>query len=335
MYSDVDGVEGYGMFSDMTYAQRRGLIHSASLDYIDDKLDISDLGFIRQNDVIVGQYGIIRTKSQGLDRFRQLRNSVYFYVQTNTDGFLTRAGVFTNQSWMFHNSSQLRWTLNFFPARWDDVNSRGNGMFKTDDRWLTQIAFGTDSAKKFSWSGTLGAEQEEVNQTWTYSSDFGFTWTPNDRFSVDLDLHYKKRDGWLVHQTGRNFTTYAADDFQPRFAIDLFLTANQQLRLTTQWAAIKAEAQDYWQVPISEGELVERMPAPGAWNEDFSLSRLTAQARYHWQIGPLSDLFVVYTRGSNLTNLSLEDGFHDLWQNALQEPVVNVFVIKLRYRFGT
>lgn len=57
---------------------------------------------------------------------------------------------------------------------------------------------------------------------------------------------------------------------------------------------------------------------------------MTFQARYRWEIAPLSDLFVVYTRGGNLP------GSHSgLLMEAWQEPVVDTIVIKLRYRFGS
>ncbi|MCZ6854394.1 MAG: hypothetical protein O7G86_10800, partial [Gammaproteobacteria bacterium] len=70
-------------------------------------------------------------------------------------------------------------------------------------------------------------------------------------------------------------------------------------------------------------------------NEDFTLSRLTVQFRYRWEIGPLSDLFVVYTRGSSLSSTELDDGFATLFTDALDEPVVDFLVVKLRYRFGS
>lgn len=333
MYSDVNGISGYGAFTDVNYTQRRGLLHRFSFDYVDDKLDVSDLGFIKQNNYISAQYGLVRSTSQGLDYFRFVRNSLFISTQANTEGFVTRVGIFTNHTMLFPNSSQFRFEVDYYPERWDDRNSRGNGMFKTDPRWFTQVAFGTDSAKKFSWSGTLGAEQEEINKTWTYSSDFGLTYTPNDQFTFDLDLRYKKRDGWLVHRTGPDFTTYKADDFQPRFSIDYFFTSKQQFRITMQWAGIKAEAQNYWQVPVGDGELIER-PA-GIESENFTLSRLTAQVRYRWEIGPLSDLFVVYTRGSNIVDMDINTDFSDLLSNAISDPIVNFFVVKLRYRFGT
>ena len=119
---------------------------------------------------------------------------------------------------------------------------------------------------------------------------------------------------------------------QPRVAIDLFLTARQQLRMTTQWAGIRAEQQEFFTIPEGGGKLVAR-DAP-VDNEDFAISRLTAQLRYRWEIGPLSDLFVVYTRGANLPDPDYE-GFEDLFIDAFREPVVDVFVVKLRYRFGS
>ena len=101
-----------------------------------------------------------------------------------------------------------------------------------------------------------------------------------------------------------------------------------------QWAGIQAEAQNYWQIPLSEGTLINRVLDAGAPNEDFSLSRLTAQFRYRWEIGPLSDLFVVYTRGSNLALANDEESFGHLLSTAIDDPIIDFFVMKLRYRFG-
>ena len=100
-----------------------------------------------------------------------------------------------------------------------------------------------------------------------------------------------------------------------------------------QWVGIRADEQEFWRVPLSEGELEPVSKPPGAESDDFTISRLTAQLRYRWEIGPLSDFFVVYTRGSNLDN-RMDDELGDLFHDALTTPLVDVLVIKLRYRFG-
>ncbi|MYE80437.1 MAG: hypothetical protein F4X36_01045 [Gammaproteobacteria bacterium] len=339
MYSDGngiagDGTGGYGFFSDATYVPRQGIIHTLNFDYVDEHLELGDVGFIRQNDQATVQYGLILMNSN-LGPFRQARNSVYLMTQSNTDGFVNWATVFTNQTFTFADYSELHLEVNYSPRRWDTRNSRGNGWFKIDSQWVALIGYSTNAAKKFSVSANVGAEQEELHRAWSPAADIGFTWVPNGRLSMDFDVRYKKRNGWLLHTGGRNFATFDADDLQPKLSIDYFITARQQLRLTLQWAGVEAEAADYYRTRLTHGELLDRTLEPDADSEDFSLSRLTAQLRYRWEIGPLSDLFVVYTRGNQFTYDDADHGFGTLWTDSLRDPVVDMLVVKLRYRFGS
>ena len=212
------------------------------------------------------------------------------------------------------------------------VVKNGNGIFINEPRWVGEISYGTDSAKPLSMSALVGLRQEELGD-WTTRVSFGATINPSDRFSFDFDLNYFRRDGWLVHQGGRNFTTFDAIEWQPKVAMDVFLSARQQIRLTMQWAGIRAKEQRLWEVPDRPGYLDRRSRQLGEPDDDFTLSRITAQLRYRWEIAPLSDLFVVYTRGSNLPDRFDED-FGDLFVDAINQPVVDLFVVKLRYRFG-
>ncbi|MCZ6888329.1 MAG: DUF5916 domain-containing protein, partial [Gammaproteobacteria bacterium] len=177
-----------------------------------------------------------------------------------------------------------------------------------------------------------GARQEDLGG-WNYNAGVGVSFKPIDRFSLDIDLNYRHREAWLLYQGDRDFSTFAADDIQPRLAMDVFINAHQQLRLTMQWAGIVAKERDFYQVPLDDGYLMPVVKDPGALSGDFTISRLTTQLRYRWMIAPLSDLFIVYTRGSNLDN-QIDDEFGDLFTNALRTPVVDLLVIKLRYRFG-
>ena len=63
------------------------------------------------------------------------------------------------------------------------------------------------------------------------------------------------------------------------------------------------------------------------------------QLRYRWELAPLSDLFVVYSRGAalSLDASARRDatGFDDLFDSAWNDPILDQLVIKLRYRFGS
>jgi hypothetical protein len=76
------------------------------------------------------------------------------------------------------------------------------------------------------------------------------------------------------------------------------------------------------------------VPKPNAKSDDFIISRMTFQARYRWEIAPLSDLFVVYTRGANVPN-TMFDEYGGMFMEAWNEPIVDTLVVKLRYRIGS
>ena len=337
MTSDVDSEQGYGAMADIDYKPQQGIQHKLAVDYFDKKLDVSDLGFIRRNDAMSMVYQYNWSTGRNLQLLRNKRRSLMVSNSWNTDGQVVRSGIFLRNGWTFKNLNEIRTELDYFPVRWEDRNSFGNGAYKMHDRWVAEVAIGTDTSQKVSYSVLLGGRQEELSG-WTIRSSLGLTYTPSDRFSFDLDLNYFKRDGWLLHDRDRLMATYAAGDFQPRLGMDVFFSSKQQLRLSMQWAAIRAEEQDFYLIPEGGGRL-SRISDPVAagivssTNGDFALSRLTTQLRYRWEIGPLSDFFLVYTRGSNLPG-RIDDEYDDLFQDALSEPIVDTFIAKLRYRFG-
>jgi hypothetical protein len=245
---------------------------------------------------------------------------------------MVRSSIFNRNILTFDNRNQLTTVTMWRPGQWDDRNSDGNGSYRTDPGGVIDVSLGTASSKVLSVSIGANAITEPLGHI-SYTGKIGFTYKPNDRFSLDLDYSYRRTDHWMVHLAGRTMGAYDAVHIQPTLAVDLFLTAKQQLRFSLQWVAIKASAQDLYQIPEGDGSLVQITDGITEPTYDFTISRLTTQLRYRWEIAPLSDLFLVYTRGSNLPNTP-GDGFGDLFHDALTDPLVDRFVIKLRYRFG-
>ena len=116
--------------------------------------------------------------------------------------------------------------------------------------------------------------------------------------------------------------------------MDYFITSKQQLSLKLQWVGINADESEYWTVPDVAGRLLPRTKKDLDPKDDFTVSQMTVQLRYRWEIAPLSDLFIVYTRGANLPSQGDQD-FDYLFRDALNEPIIDVLTMKLRYRFGS
>ena len=106
----------------------------------------------------------------------------------------------------------------------------------------------------------------------------------------------------------------------------------QQFRVSAQWVGIKALENNRWKAPIIAGELIADTDNE-AEKREFTISKLIFQARYRWEIAPLSDLFVVYTRGSDLPSQP-ERHFRDLLTDTWSRRKTDSLIVKLRYRLG-
>ena len=332
--SNKEDESGFGGFADFRYTPRQGIFHRISVDYLDDKLDISDLGFLRRNDMQGLRYTRFYNSSQGLpDYMTAMGIGLFTAAQFNRDGDLIRSYLGTGWNFAFTNQSQLSVQLNWRPPLIDDRSSYGNGSFEIPDTQFHVITFGTDSSKKFALSVQGGMQSEDLGDP-AYLGDIGFTFSPITRFSLNYDIRYRDSEGWLLWVGDDHFNRYFAETLSQIFSLDFFFTARQQFRATMQWTGIQATERDLWQIGNGIGPLIAREPDEDGDASDFTISRLTAQVRYRWEIAPLSDLFLVYTRGSNLPSQHDAD-FNYLFTEALKDPVVDLLIFKLRYRFGS
>jgi len=331
--SDIDGEQrGYGGFVDFELTPKRGQRYRLGLEYMDRNIDINDLGFLGRNDRYRVRSSYIRTRSNPVIG-RNNQFDIRGFVDQNTSEEYLGAGVFVSDRLTLNNLSSITARLSHFTPAFDDINSFGNGSYRITERTGFSIGYGTNSSDRLSYGFGVGFDEENLGGD-SYNARARINWRPIDRMNMELGVRYRKRDGWLLHQQDLNFTTFDASVWQPRFAMEYFFSAYQQFRISAQWVAVKAREQDFFLVPNEPGELIETTKPPGP-SDDFAITDMVIQARYRWQIAPLSDLFIVYTRTSDVS-LALEDeDLGDLLSRSFNQPISDQLVIKLRYRFGS
>ena len=87
--------------------------------------------------------------------------------------------VFRN-GWTFKNLNEIRTEFNYFPARWEDRNSFGNGAYKLHDRFVGELAFDRHLTASL-FQCLVGMRQEELSD-WTLRSSVGITYKPGSVF---------------------------------------------------------------------------------------------------------------------------------------------------------
>lgn len=324
--------DGVGGFVDFRYTPQRGRNHIFAAEYFDEQVNINDLGFFRRNDLMSVRYIWQETQSD-ISFGRDVNSRLMVPLEWNTDKQGTRLGVFWSGDLVRNDLSEWHMELNWFPDRYEDRNSFGNGAYKIKKRGQFALGYSTDSSKPVSLSFDFRREGEEFGGQ-HYSGKTGITWRATDQATLDMSVFYRVRDRWLLHSGGTNMTTFDADEWNLRLSFDYFATARQQLRASLQWVAINAEEDEYYTIPSRADFLIRQSILPTDPSRNFSLSTLNLQLRYRWEIAPMSDLFVVYTK-NGLVGADETDSFGQLFSDANDMPVSEQLVIKLRYRFGS
>ncbi len=338
MNSDIDGEEtGFGGFVDFEMNYGQGRVHRVGLEYFDEHIDINDLGFLQRNDEYRIRSSFQWTKSD-LSWARENQFDVRGFVQRNvTENLFTGASISFSNRTNLNDLSQLIARLSYAPSYFDDLNSFGNGTYRIEDQITSELSWQTDTAKPWSFKFGVGYDEENLSDG-SYNASVGVFWRPTDQFAVEFETKYISSDGWLLHQEDDLFATFETQQWQPKLSVEYFISARQQLRLSMQWVGIRAEESEFFLVPASPGELIpiDKPVGPGFDdNYDFSVSQYSMQLRYRWEIAPLSDIFVVYTRLANLREALQDRSFNRVFNSAWRDPLADFLVFKIRYRFGS
>ena len=332
MHSDVDDISGQGAIFDLSYSANSRFQHILKFDYFDEDVEINDLGFLRRNDYAGLQYAFRYAAKGSTDEFvRANRGVVTVQQQYNvSQGQVVDSGIYWRNTLEAPGRNTIRTALAWLPQHYEDTDSRGNGAYRAEDRIWWNLLWSTDASKIFSWSFGVGGIQEDIGD-WTGQYSIGITARPISSLVIKADIKYKRRDGWLVYQGGNNFGAYNGIDWQPAIEMNWFMMPRHQLRFSMQWAGVRVDEQGFFAIPGGDGKLVPALRTRPDY--DFTVSLLTAQLRYRWEIAPLTDLYVVYNLGNRLP-LRHEDEFSSLFEDTFDDPLVDSFIVKLRYRFG-
>ncbi|ALO45974.1 DUF5916 domain-containing protein [Pseudohongiella spirulinae] len=332
MQSDVNGATGNGATLDLAYRPARGVQHRIAAGYHDEDLNLNTLGFLTRNDLMHFDYNYNLNQSD-IEGLRSRNISIFVFNHWNGNNDWVRQGIFGSLNMTFLNNQSLNSSLRYYHRRVEDRLGRGSGDYYVPGRWQFVSNWESDPSQKIRYSLGVDANTEDLGEK-NLTTTAGVSYRPVDNFSLSVDLSYTDREGLLVYRGNGRYTSYEATQWAPRFTLDYFISAKQQLRFGMQWTGLKAFENRFLQVNPDRIEPLRQVPKPNTVSDNFTISRMVFQARYRWEIAPLSDLFVVYTRGGN-TPGSLFDDYTGLLRESWSEPVVDTFVVKLRYRLGS
>lgn len=132
-------------------------------------------------------------------------------------------------------------------------------------------------------------------------------------------------DDWIIGNDDGQIEQYSRSFRSLDTSISIFLSDSHELNARIQWNGLNAQGNKLYLVTNNELQLSNSI-------DDFSESEFSMQVKYRYQLAPLSDLILVYSRqGTFYTQEPDESGFTNQFKRAYSNLRENLVTLKFRY----
>jgi len=209
----------------------------------------------------------------------------------------------------------------------DDLLLRGNGNVRLPARHSYRTEYDTAQTGRMRWISWARVFQEGIDG-WAGELYVEPKWFVTETLSLGLPVTYDDSRDWLIWTEGNQLASFRRRELSAALNGEWYPRPRHELRLKAQWIGLRAAFRQAYAVG-GDAEPVAIM----ATRPDFSLSNVAVQLRYRFEIAPLSDLYVVYSRGGDIFTDSSDAGFARQLSDAWHNRTADQLLVKMRYRF--
>ena len=337
--------KGYGFKTNYTVRVTPELFVLYFLNYSDENFDINDMGYVKQFDNLsVGTYLQYLKPNKNLDSsISQTEFSFRLLHQQSVDGnYGNGIGMYFDYKFQYRDSSSLGFKCycNFIRGKdYEETRKYQDAPFIEElSGAKLMVEYSSPRTKKIqsiykASYGSFGYQTQEQNlDLRNESHSFGYSnvFKPSGLFQLNIDwFEYQKKSNWSIWRKENLFGYYDKEQISSSLSIDYFIGSNQEFRIKGKIYGIKAQNPRSYRVSSSG-----YMNAASDNMNAFQLSETAFQIRYKYEFSPLSNLYVVYSRGGKLTKaFNQQDDFKDIYSDAWTNETLDKFIIKLRLKF--
>ena len=322
------GSRGYGGWARLDYQPGGRWQHQLSATWFDQRLDFNDLGYQRRADIVE-----LKTDSQLF--IRQYRAGspadngnwhLALELPYNTRGERLVATTELGHVFQWRGGANSYF---FYIHEWpgsDDLLTRGNGSLGMPERHNWGMDYQSAVHGRFRYYVSVFAREQGFT-SYTRQLQFRPKFFVTDNLSLGLDLNYFDSPNWLIWLAGSQVGIYRRQELGANFNVNWYPAPKQELRLKVQWVGLGAEAIQAYDVSA------DGTPVPiDARPPDFTVSTLGLQLRYRYEFHPLSELYVVYSRGGDGSLADRDEQLQEQFTRAWRQVDTSALFVKLRYR---
>jgi len=327
--SPTEDSSGYGLYTNLVYNPSEKWNYVLTLTRYDEMLDINDMGYMRRNDLeeLFMSAEWVQTDFSDDSLSASVSWDLMYILSRNTNGDLFPVNVHLNRGAKMRSGSDMRLGIEYESKGYDDLISRGNGLVKLNERWSAEASYMTP--RRGAWSNDFEIMVfQEGYDDWGAGIEAGATWYFRNNLNMDFSLTPKWSRDWLIWLQGDQLASFSKRQVIGEIAAAWFPAERHELRLRTQWNVIDAEGEQSYRIG-SGGRLI----ASNETVNDFAMINFGLQLRYRYEIAPLSDFYLVYSRGGLERIDEPTQGTWDLLGDSTSLRNSDQFLVKVRYGF--
>ncbi|RNF86241.1 DUF5916 domain-containing protein [Montanilutibacter psychrotolerans] len=294
------------------------------------QLNFDDLGFQRRaglNEVELTGVYIHRVEDPSA-RLRSSQWSTELQARSNDHGDRLPTYLLLGNNYRFRSGNRVNLYASLISAGWEDLISRDNGLWRSSGRYRAEAEFVSRRYGDWTFGASFTLPPLGLSATPARELALSANWYPSDAFNASFAFGPDRTRDWLVWEGGRNFGRYSRRGDSASLNLSWFPGLKHELRLKSEWLAIRADNGERYQLQPSG-----QMLATGQARPDFDINNFGLQLRYRYLLGPQSDIFLAYSRGGFRRQDRDEAGAADLFDDALGLRDSDQLLAKIRYRF--
>jgi len=334
--SIVDDNSGLGLRVGLSKTVSKNLSTGAGFWYMDDDLDINDMGYLARNDwILLGGRTSLQKTSFPSESDLLLRSYTFNYgCRSNTHG--DTEGCFSGFSiGNQYKDASGNWGEIFFRTKSNDnmiTRKNINSPFvRMPQNYGIKARYESSKIRAWQWSvfteRSKGAENS-AGIGWRKKYYASIKFLPSDSSAIRLSFSDESEDDWLNWIEGNSLGIYEKNQRRTNFSVKWFKGNKHELRMKTQLVGFNAK-NPRSVTANSDGRLNSSTTAL----EAFSVGQVAFQIRYRYEIMPLAYLYAVYTKGGRVYEEDEEDDLGALYKRPWNDPSKDNFTLKVRYRF--
>ena len=322
--------QDFAGWASWSYAPNDEWYHSVFLSHYGDQFDMNDMGYMKRNDFreFSGSTRHDRLEYEASSNILSSTTLFEYGYMENTQGDRLELRADLDHTWTYKSTRQLGLKAGASASSWDDRLTRGNGLFAKPARYWLETRYSSPRGDDLTFNIDANIEYDEIEKA-ALSLGFSAQIYLSETVTLGTDLRYKRLQEWLIWDFDTaQLAGFEADRFNADLRFDWYPSARQEVRLKFQWVGIDAEQVDSYQL---NGDGTLGLSTSSA--DDFSLSDTALQVRYRYQLAPLSDIFLVYSRGGYFASDDGNEGPGTLISEGWDGVQIESVITKIRYRF--